>query len=109
MLDHLSGEDRLRLLKFVCSFAWADLEVQSKEREFIADMAEQLGLKDDEITTVAGWLESPPRADELDPQQIPRNQRQLVLDAARAIVLADGSVELHELENLVLLNELLSD
>jgi len=27
-MDHLTRDDRLRLVKFVCSFAWADLEIR---------------------------------------------------------------------------------
>ena len=34
----LPREDRLRLMKFVCSFAWADLEIHVKEREFVGKM-----------------------------------------------------------------------
>ena len=34
-LDRLKGRERLNLLKFVCSFAWADLEIRSEERRFI--------------------------------------------------------------------------
>ena len=34
MLDALDREDRLQLMRFVCSFAWADLEVTAREREF---------------------------------------------------------------------------
>ena len=36
MLKNLSREDRLQVMRFVCSFAWADLEVQKEEREYIA-------------------------------------------------------------------------
>ena len=33
MPKSLTREDRLRLMKFVCSFAWADLEIQDEERQ----------------------------------------------------------------------------
>ena len=34
-MQSLSREDRLSLMRFVCSFAWADFEVQDQERTFI--------------------------------------------------------------------------
>jgi len=34
-LQELSNEDRLRLMRFVCSFAWADLHVHEKEKTFL--------------------------------------------------------------------------
>ena len=48
MLDTLNREDRLQLMRFVCSFAWADLEVTSEEREFIVQLVDRLELDDEE-------------------------------------------------------------
>ena len=107
MLDALSRDDRLQLMRFVCSFAWADLEVTEREREFIVKMVDRLDLNDDEREQVAKWLEVPPRADDLDPADIPREHRQLFLDAARAMILSDGEVGDVEAENLVILDQLL--
>lgn len=107
MLDALNKEDRLHLMRFVCSFAWADLEITEREREFIVRMVVRLGLDDEEQSQVAGWLEVPPPADDLDPADIPREHRQLFLDAAKAMILSDGTVEDVEAENLVILDQLL--
>lgn len=107
MLDELDREDRLQLMRFVCSFAWANLEVTTQERDFIVKMVERLGLDEDERTQVSKWLEVPPRADDLDPADIPREHRQLFLDAARAMILSDGDVDDVEAENLVILDQLL--
>ncbi|UCH28598.1 MAG: TerB family tellurite resistance protein [Myxococcales bacterium] len=107
MLDALTREDRLQLMRFVCSFAWADLEVTAMEREFIVTMVDRLDLDDDEREQVASWLEVPPRADDLDPADVPREHRQLFLDAARAMILSDGEVDDVEAENLVILDQLL--
>jgi len=107
MLDALNREDRLQLMRFVCSFAWADLEVTDREREFIVKMVIRLGLDDEEQDQVANWLEVPPRADDLDPADIPREHRQLFLDAAKAMILSDGTVEDVEAENLIILDQLL--
>ncbi len=107
MLDALDREDRLQLMRFVCSFAWADLEITEREREFIVKMVIRLGLDDDEQDQVAEWLEVPPRADDLDPADIPAEHRQLFLDAAKAMILSDGNVEEAEAENLIILDQLL--
>jgi hypothetical protein len=56
---------------------------------------------------VAQWLQVPPRADDLDPEDIPREHRKLFLDAARAMILSDGTVEQVEAENLIILDALL--
>jgi len=107
MLDQLDREDRLQLMRFVCSFAWADLEVTDREREFIVKMVDRLGLDDDERDQVDQWLEVPPHPDELDPEDVPREHRELFLDAARAMILSDGEVDEVEAENLIILDQLL--
>ncbi|MGB5694567.1 MAG: TerB family tellurite resistance protein [Polyangiales bacterium] len=107
MLDALDREDRLQLMRFVCSFAWADLEIADAEREFIVKMVIRLGLDEEEQEQVAGWLEVPPPVDDLDPADIPREHRQLFLDAAKAMIMSDGNVEDVEAENLIILDQLL--
>jgi uncharacterized membrane protein YebE (DUF533 family) len=107
MLDALNKEDRLQLMRFVCSFAWADLEIADAEREFIVKMVIRLGLDDEEQEQVAKWLEVPPPADDLDPADIPTEHRQLFLDAAKAMIMSDGNVEDVEAENLIILDQLL--
>ena len=67
MLETLDREERLRLVKFVCSFAWADLEVQVEEREFVKRLVERLELDDAERGMVDEWLQVPPRPEEVDP------------------------------------------
>ena len=54
MLDRLSSAERLRLMKFVCSFAWADLEVRPEERRFVARLIDRLGLTPAEEIRVQG-------------------------------------------------------
>ncbi len=107
MLDALNKEDRLQLMRFVCSFAWADLEIADAEREFVVNLVVRLKLDEEEQEQVAKWLEVPPPADDLDPADIPLEHRQLFLDAARAMILSDGTVEDVEAENLIILDQLL--
>lgn len=107
MLEALSREERMQLMRFVCSFAWADLEIRPEERDFIIKMITRLELNEDETAEVAQWLQVPPRADDLDPEDIPREHRKLFLDAARAMILSDGNIEQVEAENLIILDALL--
>ena len=106
-LNKLSAEDRMRLMRFVCSFAWADLEVQPEEREFITHLVTALRLDPKEAGQVLEWLEVPPRIDDIDPQDIPLEHRRLFLDAARAVVTRDGVIDPDEAENFALLDQLL--
>ena len=98
----------MRLMRFVCSFAWADLEVQTEEREFVARLILALQLEPMEAAQVLEWLEVPPRVDEVDPKDVPRQHRQMFLDAARAVAARDGVMQRDEAENLSLLEQLLS-
>ncbi len=106
MLDNLTREDRLRLMKFVCSFAWADLEVQDDERAFVNKMIKELELEDDRAQ-IERWLRTPPPPEEVDPTRVPRAHRKLLLDAARAVFNADGVIDPKERENFELLEQLL--
>ena len=107
MLNEIAGADRLRLMRFVCSFAWADHQVRERERAFILRLSKRLHLTPDELSAVEGWLEKPPSADELDPAQVPLKHRSLLLTAVRGVIGADGHVDPDEAESLELLEELL--
>jgi hypothetical protein len=104
---HLDREDRLRLMKFVCSFAWADLEIRDEERQFVKRLMKRLELTAAEKQEVEGWLEVPPPAEEVDPAEVPRAHRQLFVDTARAMIASDGVIEENERESLALLEMLL--
>jgi tellurite resistance protein len=106
MLDKLSREERLQLMRFICSFAWADLEVRDQERQFVRKMIRRLELDAEEAKLVRSWLEVPPEADALDPQKIPRAHRQIFLDAARQMISSDGEIDAEESESLRLLEQL---
>lgn len=105
-LKKLSREDRMKLMKFVCSFAWADLEVRTEERQFVARMIVRLGLDEDEAAQVQRWLDVPPRPEDVDPNAIPQAHRKLFLETAREMIGADGDVSEEEQETLELLEQL---
>lgn len=107
-LSELSQEDRLRLVKFVCSFAWADLTIADSERSFVHKLVRRLKLEPDERRQVDEWLEMPPRAEDLDPTEIPREHRALFLTTAREMIEADGEIAEEELENFALFEQLLT-
>jgi len=105
--DDLSPSARLQLMRFVCSFAWADLEIADSEKAFVLKMAERLQLTDEESGMVEGWLKIPPRPEDVDPNDIPDENRQIFLNTMLEIVGADGVVDQNELESLSLLERLL--
>jgi hypothetical protein len=107
MVSKLSRPERMRLMRFVCSFAWADLEVQDEERAFVARLMTKLDLDDEERNQVAAWLKVPPPPEEVDPSQVPREHRKLFLDTVRQLVAADNVLDPEERENLALFEQLL--
>jgi uncharacterized tellurite resistance protein B-like protein len=106
-MTEMSPEDRLRLMRFVCSFAWADLEVADSERGFVATMMRQLDLDEAERRQVDEWLKVPPRPEDVDPTDIPVEHRQLFLNSALQMVGADGVVDEREVETFSLFEKLL--
>jgi len=106
-LHKLDREDRQRLMRFVCSFAWADLEVKKTERALVHKMAKKLALDDDEKKMVEEWLQVPPRAEDVDPQSIPHAQRKMFLEAAREMIAVDGENDPEERASFQLFEQLL--
>ena len=107
MLDDLSRTQRLDLVRFVCSFAWADLEIGEVEREYVHRLVRRLKLDQAELQQVEGWLKLPPRPDEVDPDLIPREHREVFLDAIKGVVAADLDISDEERESYKLLEEML--
>lgn|SRR5690348_16680635 len=106
MLEELSREERLRLLEFVCSFAWVDLEVRPEERAFVMRLVERAGLDEDK-PQIEKWLKRPPPANEVDPTLVPRAHRALFLHAAKATFEADHDFSESEQEYFEMLEQLL--
>jgi uncharacterized tellurite resistance protein B-like protein len=106
-MDQLDRDDRLRLVKFVCSFAWADLEIHPEERIFIDHIVQSLELNDEDQSKVERWMEVPPSPESVDPTRIPLAQRKLFLDSIEGVIISDGKVSPEERENLALLKDLL--
>ena len=94
-LDH---EQRMRLMRLVCSFAWADRVVQPEEKGFIARLILRLELDPDERRQVEAWLEKPPSVEKFDPERVPHEHRVLFVESVAALLLADGDLAPEELE-----------
>jgi tellurite resistance protein len=97
----------MQLMKFVCSFAWADLEVHPDERDFVARIVRRLDLRVDERRQVERWLELPPTPDEVDPTLVPTAHRKTFVDTIVGIIESDGIVSDEERDNLALFEHLL--
>lgn len=107
-LENLSTDDRMKLMRFVCAFAWADLKVADEERLFVSGLMQKMDLNDDESKKVAAWMTHPPAPEEVDPMDIPTEHREIFLTAVREMVKADGEIAKHEADTYVLLEQLLS-
>jgi uncharacterized tellurite resistance protein B-like protein len=96
MFEALSREDRLLLLKFVCAFAWTDLEVTASERAFVHRLVQKLSLNAQDAAEVEAWLHVAPAPSEVDPQAVPVEHRRTFVETLRALIYVDGHVDLEE-------------
>lgn len=109
MLEQLDQRERLRLVQFVCSFAWADFEIQPEERVFISRLIRRLELGEEENLRVQKWLDSPPRLDDLDPTSIPAAHRRFFVEAIEGLISADGEIADEERETFEIFQQLLAE
>ena len=109
MLDQLDQRERLRLVQFVCSFAWADFEIQPEERVFISRLIRRLELGEEEHLQVQQWLDSPPSLDDLDPTSIPVAHRRFFVEAIEGLISADGEIGDEERETFEIFQQLLAE
>ena len=106
-IEELDRESRLRLVRFVCSFAWADLEVQDAERKLVLKLLSELGLDASEKAEAERWLALPPFPEDVDPMDIPVEHRQIFLNTVLQVIGADGVVDRKEMETLAIFEKLL--
>ncbi len=106
-LQELTREERLLLMRFVCSFAWADLEVKPEERALAARYIRRLQLGEEEKRQVSQWLESPPTPESVDPELIPKAHRMTFLRAVESTITVDGEVSTEERDSLIVFAKLI--
>jgi len=107
MLNDLSVEDRLRFVRFMCAFAWADLDIADRERGLIRELVARLDLPPEAVEEAEAWLVHPPSEEDLDPYDIPDAHRRLFAEAAAEIIGVDGHIDRMEVENLALFEMLM--
>ena len=105
-MKRLNRKERMRLMKFVCSFAWADLEIRPEEREFIRKMVARLSLNGDDGDKVQSWLDLPPAPESIDPTLVPTAHRHVFIRAIKGVIAADGEIAPEEVENFRLFHDL---
>lgn len=106
-LQELTRKERMLLMRFVCSFAWADLEVKPEERDLVARWVRRLQLEDEERQQVLEWLESPPPLGSVDPTLVPRAHRMKFLRAMESTVAVDGEISAEERDSLLVFAKLI--
>ena len=87
-------------MRFLCSFAWADDEVQSEERVVLDGILEHLGLTPANQIKVESWLDTPPDMAGFDFGGIPQATRELFLDLAFSVASAHGGLAVEEMRHL---------
>jgi uncharacterized tellurite resistance protein B-like protein len=107
MLDRLNQRERMRLMKFVCSFAWADLEIRPEERDFVKNLVGRLELDEEEQAKVRGWLDVPPEIELVDPTLVPHEHRRIFLEEIEGIIESDGEIAPEERESFRILEALI--
>lgn len=107
MIEQLSSDERLQLLRFVCSFAWADLEVRDQERTVVEKLIRSFNLDAEEQAEVERMLAHPPAPEDVDPQEIPAEHREIFLEAVKAMIYSDGEISPIEAESFELLDQLI--
>jgi uncharacterized tellurite resistance protein B-like protein len=107
VIQDLAPPDRMQLMKFVCSFAWADLQIHPHERQYIAQLVQRLELGSDERNQIDRWLEVPPHPHEIDPTSISHENRKTFVESIIGIIESDGMVSEEERESLAIFEQLL--
>jgi len=70
-------------------------------------MIDKLGLQQDR-ERIEHWLAHPPAPEEVDPTEVPRQHRELFIEAIRGLVAADNVIDPNEREMLSLFEQLLT-
>lgn len=95
------------LLKLLLQMAWADHELQPKEKEALLNLADALLPSDERLREVETWLEGGAPLPPPDLAQLRAHKEEVLLEAQR-VILADGQLLPDELQSLRELDRLLS-
>ena len=96
MLDQLPAPHRLRLIRFVCAFVWADRRVTPEERDVVHRFVRAATFDDEELSQIEHWLAAPSDHAELHLDDVSVEHRMIFADAVGAVILADGEISIEE-------------
>lgn len=99
-VDGLTEAERVDLVRFLCSFAWADGEVQAQERTVLERVLGGVGLSAEARAKAAAWLLAPPDMDGFDFAAIGADKRALFIDEAFEVAAADEALAAEEVRHL---------
>ena len=98
--EELTEDERIDLMRFLCSFAWADGEVQAEERAVLERILAHSGLSRERRAAAMSWLIEPPDMEGFDFAAISPEKRSLFLDLAFEVASAHGGLAGDELRQL---------
>jgi len=98
--DDLTEAERIELMRFMCSFAWADGEVQAGERVVLERVLNSLNLNPDDRAKAETWLSEAPDMTAFDFAAIPAKTRGVFVDHAFEVASADGGLAVEEMRHL---------
>jgi len=102
----LLHEEKILIFKFLCVLAWADFFIHPAERKFIEELGRNLNVGSELEHRIKGWLQHPPRPEDVDPYSIPNDLIELVLEQASLLAKSDGIIDFGKLEIIESLHSL---
>ncbi len=98
--DELTESDRTELMRFLCSFAWADGEVQPQEKTMLERVLGGLNMSPEARAKVEPWLTAPPDVEGRELKAIDDAKREAFIDFAYEVAAADGEIAADELKHM---------
>lgn len=95
MLEQLSQEERVLLLRLLASFAWADGDVAEAEKKFVRRVMSKLPLTPDEVKDAESWLLVAP-TEPVAMDRVAPEHRRVFLESVRALIFMDGKIDPEE-------------
>ena len=97
MITELTRAERDRLFRVLTAAIWADGEAAPEEIDLLTTVILELGLDKEEMEQAAALLIARPRLEDVRIHEVPMRHRQVLVNAVRDAVLADGELGEEEL------------
>jgi uncharacterized membrane protein YebE (DUF533 family) len=98
--DELTEAEQIELMRFLCSFAWADGEVHDTERTVLEQVLGGLTLSPEARADAQAWLSEPPDMEGFDFGAISPEKRSAFIDQAFAVAAAHDGLGAQEIRHL---------